>query len=410
MQTFIARQPILDLRQKTFGYELLFRSGATRNFMDGTDPDQVMTKVIADCATLLGVEHITGGKPAFINVTRDVLLREYVYMLPVGLTVVEILETVEPEADVVVACRKLKDAGYKLALDDFVSDERFRPLVELADIIKVDFLSTTPEDQSTIVKTFRHLGVKFLAEKVETHEIFKRAVELGYSYFQGYYFCKPTIMSNRDISGSQLHYLQILREMNRSDLDFRRIEEIIKQDMSLSYRLLRYVNSVAVGSRNEISSIGKALNILGEREIKKLVSLIALAKMGESKPEALVGQAVIRARFCELLAPHFGLPGMATDLFLLGMFSLTPAILDRELDEILLELPLRDEVKFALLGKKNELREVFDFVEAYEAADWEGVTRQFGNSTEEQFEEQMSGIYLKAVDWAQKGFIDSAGS
>ncbi|HVG38774.1 MAG TPA: HDOD domain-containing protein [Pyrinomonadaceae bacterium] len=405
MQTFIARQPIFDRQQKVFAYELLFRSGETKNYVDRTDLDQISSKVIADSCLLLNVEDITAGKKAFVNVTRDVLMGEYFHMLPVGLTAVELLETIEPDEAVIKACRGLKAAGYTLALDDFVYSEKWQALVELADIIKVDFLTTTSGEQKELVDKFTPLGVRFLAEKVETQEVFQQAVGMGYHYFQGYFFCRPVILSNKDISGSKLQYVRILQEIHRAELDFRRLEQIIKLDLSLSYKLLRYINSASLGRRNTISSIKQALDLLGEREIKRWVSLIALAGMSTDKPEELVTHAVIRAKFCELLAPSFRLESRAEDLFLMGMFSLVDAILDRELKGILVEMPIDEDIKLALLGETSDLKKVYDYMLDYEKADWERLVEKSGEMGFTNAEATLPRLYLNAVNWAEKSFV-----
>lgn len=407
MQTFIARQPIFDKNQKVFAYELLFRSGTAKNYVDQSDLDQISSKVIADSCLLLNVEDITAGKKAFVNVTRDVLLNEYFHMLPNGLTAIELLETIEPDDEVIAACRKLKAAGYTLALDDFVYSEKWQPLVELADIIKVDFLSTTAAEQKALVDRFAPLGVRFLAEKVETQEVFQDALKMGYHYFQGYFFCRPVILTNKDISGNKVQYCRILQEVHRAELDFRRLEQIVKLDLSLSYKLLRYINSAAMGRRSSISSIKQALDMLGEREIKRWISLIAMAGLGADKPEELVTHAVIRAKFCELLAPSFRLESRAEDLFLMGMFSLVDAILDRDLQSILVDMPIDDEIKSALLGEKCSLKEVYDYMLDYEKADWEKLVDESQDMGFVSPETILPRLYLNAVNWAEKSFVQT---
>lgn len=408
MQTFIARQPIFDQQQKVFAYELLFRSGTANNFADQSNLNLISSKVIADCALLLSAEDVTAGKKGFINVTRDVLVNEYFNALPVNSTTIELLENIEADEEVIAACRKLRQTGYQLALDDFVDSDNLLPLVEMADIIKVDFLSTTRAEQQSVVDKFASHGVRFLAEKVETQEDFRQAVEMGYSYFQGYFFCKPVILSRKDIPGFKLQYCRILQEINRPELDFRRMEQIIKQDMSLSFKLLRYINSASIGRRNTVNSIKQALDLLGEREVKRWVSLLSLAQMGRDKPEALVSQAVSRARMCELLAPHFDLAKRSEDLFLLGMFSLLDAILDRNLEEILSQMPIDEDVTAALLGEDNCLRRVYDCVLDYEKGDWEKLLTRPADEITVNLGERLPDLYLSAIGWADKSFTETA--
>lgn len=401
METFIARQPIFDFSQRVFGYELLFRSGPD-NFFKHTDPDRATSKVIADSYFLLGIQTLTGGKRAFINITRDILLNEYVFLVPKELIVVEILENVVQDSEVIDACRKLKRAGYLLAMDDFVFDDPDQPLLELADFVKVDFLSANETEQWSAIKQFSPSGISLLAEKVETHEVHQKALKMGYQYFQGYFFSKPKIIIGKDIPAFKLHYFRILQEVHRVELDFKQIEKIIKQEVSLSFKLLRYINSAYFGLRNRISSIKQALILLGEKEVRKWVSLIAMATMGEDKPEELVVQAIIRAKFCESLAPHVGLGRRAEDLFLVGMFSMIDAILDQPLSEILMEIPIHDDIKGALLGEESSLRDIFQYALAHEKGQWEQLSEQ---AKKLRLDEATSyQLYLNALLWGQSCF------
>ena len=401
MQTFIARQPIFDSSQKVYGYELLFRSGLD-NFFHHPDPDQATSKVIADSFFLMGIQLLTGGKRAFINVTRQILLKEYMFLLPKDLVVVELLENVMPDPEVISACEGLKQAGYLLALDDFIHEKSWEPLVELADFIKVDFLSTDEEERRSIVRQIRASGIRFLAEKVETPRDFQGGLEAGYQYFQGYFFSKPKIISGKDISGFKLHYFQILQEMHHPELDFHQLQMLVKQEVSLSYKLLRYINSAYFGLSNRISSIMQALVLLGEKEIKKWISLVVLATMGEDKPEELILQAIIRAKFCESLAPSVRLGRRADDLFLMGMFSLIDAILDQPLPTLLAELPIAEDVKGGLLGEENRLREVYLSVLYCEKGDWERLSEQVAKLGVN--EATLSRLYFQAVEWGQRCF------
>ena len=401
MDTFIGRQPIFDTHQQVFGYELLFRSGLN-NVFGNADPDQATSKVISDSFFLLGMPTLTGGKRAFINITRDVLLNEYVYLIPRESVVVEILETVQPDSEVISACEKLKRAGYLLAVDDFIYDDQYKPLLDLVDFVKIDFLATKGEGRRSLVEKYASSQLRFLAEKVENPEEHKEALDLGYSYFQGYFFCKPTIISGKDIPAYKLHYLRILQVIHRPEIDFKSLEEIIKHEISLSFKLLRYINSAYFGMRNKITSIMQALALLGEREIKKWVSLIALANMGQDKPEELIIQALIRAKFCESLAPCIGFGPRSEDLFLMGMFSLIDTILSRPLSEILKEIPIADEIKEALLGEKGRLHDVYEFALVCEGGNWEKLpekTSQLGITESRAYQ-----LYLDALKWSYRCF------
>jgi EAL and modified HD-GYP domain-containing signal transduction protein len=398
VQIFIARQPIFDTQQKVYGYELLFRSGP-ENYFDHPDLDHASSKVISDSNLVLGMRHLTGGKRAFFNVTREVLIKQYTSLIPRDLAVVEILENVKPDPEVIDACQKLKQAGYLIALDDFVYQHLDNPLVKLADIIKVDFLETDRLAQQMIVERLSAQGVVFLAEKVETWSAFQAALEMGYTLFQGYFFSRPKVLSHKDIPGHKINYLRILQEINRPDIDLTQIEAIVKRDMSLTYKLLRYLNSAAFSCRQDIKSIRQALMLLGEKEIKKWATLIALVSMAGDKPEELVAQALVRAQFCQSLASGAGLAQRAEDLFLVGLFSLIDAILDRELADILSDVPVSDDIKEALLGRPNLLHEVYESTLAYEQGDWERLKNLATHLGID--EAELPVRYLGAVEWSR---------
>ncbi|MCX8043341.1 MAG: HDOD domain-containing protein [Desulfobacterota bacterium] len=319
-------------------------------------------------------------------------------MVPKNAIAVEILETVEPDAEVIKACRELKAAGYQMVLDDFVFHERYRPFVELADIIKVDFMATDAAQRKELLKECKALPVQFLAEKVETQETFEEAFEAGYSLFQGYFFSKPKIVTGRDIPGSKINYLRVLHEVNRPDAEFERIEEIIKRDVSLSYKLLRFINSAFFQFSVKVESIKHALILLGLKEIKKWVSVVALSSMGFDKPQELLTLSLIRARFCELLAAQVGLEKRAADLFMTGLFSLIDALIDRPMHVVLSDLPIAEDVKQALLGKDNPLRDVFGLVVAYERAEWNRASIYARKLRAN--EKDLPTLFLDSVNWA----------
>jgi len=404
VDVFVARQPIFDRQQRVFGYELLFRSCLT-NAYDGTEGTQATSQVITTSFFSLDMGKILGGKRAFINFNRDLLVGECVSVLPSEIAVVEVLESVEADEQVMAACKHLKERGYLLALDDFVCEERLAPLAEVADIIKVDFLATPEAERRRLVRRYSGRGIKLLAEKVETPEQFRQAYQMGYSYFQGYFFARPVIISGRDIPAFKLHYLQILKEINLPELDYPRLENMIKQEVSLSYKLLRYINSAAFGWRGPIESIRQALVLLGESESRKFVSLVALPFLAQDKPEELVVTAVIRARFCESIAPRVGLSNRKADLFFLGMFSLLDVIMDRPLEEVLAEVGLAPDVREALLEKscgRNPLGWILELVRCYEAAEWDRLAQAARHLRLPA--EVIPDLYLDSVHWADSVF------
>jgi c-di-GMP-related signal transduction protein len=397
---FVARQPIFDQHRRVYGYELLFRSGLA-NFFSHPDGDLASDAVI-DGFFLLGMEALTGGRRAFINCTRDVLLKGYASLLPKQRVALEILEDVTPDEDVINACRALKAAGYVIALDDFDDREALRPLVELADIIKVDFLVIRGAQRKALVERFSPVGVRLLAEKVETHDDFKQAAEMGYAHIQGNFFARPEIVSGQDIPGFKLNYLRILQAILEPELDLAQMESIIKQDASLCFRLLRYLNSILFGFREEIRSIRHALGLLGDEQVRKWASMVIATGMAQDKPSELVVSCLVRAKFCELLSEPIGLLSRSTDLFLMGMLSLMDAILDRPLASILDSIPVSPDIKAGLLGEQGVFHHTHRLVLACEGADWEALVDIAAKLRLS--EENVSESYFKSLEWSRQVF------
>lgn len=399
MEHFLARQPIHDRNGKIFGYELLFRSGLD-NFFDYSDPDRASSRVIANSFLLFSIEEMTGGARAFLNFTRDVLVQDFGSVLPRDHIVVEVLENVPPDAEVVEACRRLKQRGYVVALDDFVDRPDYLPLLESVDIIKVDFLASTAQDRADYAARFLPRGIRLLAEKVETLEDYQMALELGYHYFQGYYFSRPVIVSRKDIPTAKLPYLRILREVNAPDLDFSKLATAIQGEVATSYKLLRYINSAFFSFRKPVVSIVQALAMLGEREFKKWLSLLSLAELTTDKPTELLNLSLIRARFCEMAAPLLGYSHRNEDLFLMGLFSLLDAILDRPLDEVLAAIPMPEDTRAALLGETGPLQSLLQLATALERGDWSELTEL--TAALQIDEDRLAPLYVAAVQWTHQ--------
>jgi c-di-GMP-related signal transduction protein len=370
MDAFVARQPIFDRKLGVFAYELLFRSGPDSCFPANTDTDFASSRTVSDVVSLIGLDTMVRGKRAFLNVSRHVLVNDLAMALPRNRVVVELLETIEPDDEVLAACRRLKKAGYMLALDDFVERPHDAALVAMADFVKVDFRSSTPASREQLARKFARRGIRMLAEKVETRDEMTTAMPAGYTYFQGYFFCRPTIVASKDIPGFRLNYLRLLRELNRPDVNVHKLDDIIKQEMSIAFRVLRLVNSVAFGTRKRIESIREALVFLGLDIVRKWTSVWALAGLGHDKPAELVVNSVIRGLCCETLAEHTGLANRAPELFLLGMFSMLDAIMDRPMEEVLATISIPDDVRSGLVTGEGPLRAVLDLTIAFERGDW----------------------------------------
>lgn len=371
MEVFLARQAIFDRNRRLHAYELLYRACGQRNEFDGTNAHAATMQVIANILLSMGSQDILCGKKAFLNFDHD-LLSEGVYLgLPPDKIVIEVLESVTPTADLIALCRSIQSQGYTIALDDFVP--QLEPLACIASLIKVDTRSTSRPEQQRLLKTYRPRGIQMLAEKVETQEEFQWALQAGYDLFQGYFFARPVIMSGRQIPAAQASCLNLLRETRRPDLNFRRLEELIRCDVSLTFKLLRYINSALFGRRDRVSSIASALVVLGEDGIRRWIALATLPMLATTKPGELITLSIVRARFCERLAQLLNIPHQDR-AFVMGMFSLLDALTDRPLEEALREIHLEPPITEALLGTapaQETLSNIYSLARRYERGEWD---------------------------------------
>jgi c-di-GMP-related signal transduction protein len=398
--TFVARQPIFNQRERVFAYELLYRSGP-ENVFHSDDGDRASASIV-DKVLTYGSDLLTGGHRTFINCTGDFLRKEYATLLPRKDTILEILETVEPDRETIGACQNLREAGYMIALDDFFYADKFQPFIELADFIKVDFTGTPLALRQELVDKFAPRGIRMLAEKVESRGEFSQAKKLGYDYFQGYFFCKPEVLTNKELPASKMHYLRILQAVSRPELDLRELGHIIEHDASLCYKLLRYLNSALFGFRGLIQSVPHALTLLGQREVKKWASVLAMVGIAEDRSPELLVSSLSRARCCELLASILGEGIHAPEFFLVGLFSLMDAILGRPMLQFLSDVALPETVRAALLGTNNRLRMACDLGVAYDQGRWEEASRLAASLRLS--EDVMPGTYTSSVQWATQVF------
>ena len=399
MDVFVARQPIFDRLRHVYAYELLFRSGMSNAF-PGVDGDEATSSLLSSSFFTVGIEQIASGHKAFINFTEDMLVQGVPAMFPRDCVVVEVLEDVRPTEDVISACRELVRKGYLLALDDFVYQDNLVPLIELAAIIKVDFRLTPLAQIKDMVATLKQYPCRLLAEKIETHEEFALADSMGFVYFQGYFFSKPEVLKNKDIPSSQMALMQLIVKVNQADFEVSDIEKLVTQDISISYKLLKYLNSAYYSRLQPITSIHQAIAFLGGKGTRLFVSLIATSKLSEHKPDELIRTACIRARFLEQI-------GMAQNLdhgdcFMLGLFSLLDAMLDVSMDVLMGQLPLSEDITQALVHKTGRLYPLLQLIVLHEVGEWnEMKTLQ----TQLAFDEHsIMTYYLDAVRWAESFF------
>ena len=399
MDAFVARQPILDRKQRLFAYELLLRDGLN-GFCPDMDGDVATSQLLSNSFLTIGMENLSGNKRAFINFTQELLLKRLPLMFPADKIVVEILEDVEPTPDIVTACKEIADKGYLIALDDFLYQPELEPLVALADIIKIDFKLSSKEEMT---KTLQDLAVyepKLLAEKVETPAEFQVALDLGFDYFQGYFFKKPQVVSQKDIVSNQLHLLQIVSEANKREADFDKLEELISRDVAIPYKLLRYINSAFFRRTKEIASIKQAITRLGLNETRSFLSLMAMTKLAPDKPNELIRSSIVRAKFCELLAKLGTKKIKPAVLFMLGLFSMIDAIMDDSMESCMEKLPFSEDIRQALLDGEGPLGPYLALVRAYEKGAWSAVSEiadQLGLNGK-----TLPQCYVQALVWSDQ--------
>jgi len=387
----VGRQPILDRDQRAFGHELLYRS-ADGGGPAGVDGDRMTSRVVLDAFLAIGIERVVGNGLAFVNVTREFLLDDDPPPLPRERVVLEILEDAVIDEELIGAVRSWRERGFTIALDDFVYDPRWEPLLPLASVIKVEVPALDEAGLAEHVRRLRRDGVRLLAEKVETRAEFEELRALGFDLFQGYFFARPEVVSGRRLPENRLATVQLLGALQRPDVDLAKVDALVSQDVALSYKLLRCINSAAFALPRRVESIHRAVVFLGLRALKRLVALAAMAG-AEDKPSELVRIALVRARMCERLCA--ALPGIDEDSgFTVGLFSTLESLMDAPLAEILDKLPLAEEVSAALLAGEGLLGEVLACVLAYERCDWDHA-RAAGLDPA-----AIGRAYAEAVDWS----------
>ncbi|WP_315452381.1 HDOD domain-containing protein [uncultured Selenomonas sp.] len=397
-EAFIGRQAILDQQKKVYAYEILFRSGLKNAFDPNLDGNVATQSVMVNAMLDFGMNKLVSDKRAFINFTEQNLLNRAPKLLPSENVVVEILETVQPTPEILQVVQELKEAGYKIALDDFVLMPGYEPLINMADIIKVDFRITTDPEERKNLREILPKHVRLLAEKIETEEEFQQALDFGYVLFQGYFFCKPAVLHQKRLTSNALSKMRLLREINRQNIDFSSITGVISSDTNLVHKLLTYINSAGVGLNNHVSNLKQATVLLGASGVRRWVTLVSLQTFSEDKPPELFTLSLLRAKFCEIIAGELKRPGLTSDTaFLLGMFSLLDVLLSLPMDDVLKEVSLSDELSDALRGKDNDLRRLLDLAVAYEKGDWETVITCCARENLQP--EQLQPTYDKVLEW-----------
>tara|TARA_Y100001956_G_scaffold82613_1_gene104346 strand:+ start:11099 stop:12337 length:1239 start_codon:yes stop_codon:yes gene_type:complete len=373
--TYVARQPIFNAKRQTLGYELLFRDGEKNAYPSHIESNRATYRLIVENFLSLGTNPTIDTSRCFINFPQESLLRGLPMVLPKDKVVIEVLETCTPNDELYLAIKKLSQAGYLIALDDFVYSpawERFLPFVQ---IVKLDIMAMGLDAACEMVKERLGKGVKrkFLAERVETEEEFLTARSAGFSFFQGYFFGKPEVTRKGYLSPEQLIAMELFKEVCQPEVDFVKVEKIVAKDVSLSYQLLRFVNTMSDRLEVSISSFRQALIYLGQDKLKIFVSLAVASFISSKKPKELYSLSLQRAQFCLLMANDNPFDQYRDQAFLIGLFSMLDALLDVSLDDLVGQLPLCSSIKLALLERQGPYGLLLRLEECYERADWYGI-------------------------------------
>lgn len=387
----VGRQAIFNRQMEVFGYELLYRDGTSNsaNIMDG---DEATARVMVNTFLELGIDQIAGNTQAFLNLTANFFLNRHYEVLPTKNVILEVLESIEPTPSVLQALIQTRENGYQIALDDFVVRESHRALLNHADYVKVDVLALTTEELKDQVAILKEYPVRLLAEKVEDQGMYEQCLALGFEYFQGYFFCKPQIMTGVSLSSTRMAAVLLLAKLQDPLIELHDLEDLVKNDVALSVKLLRYVNSASVGLPRSVDSISQAIGFVGTERMQQWASLLVLAQTGD-KPVELIRLALIRAHMCEALSPLYGAnPGQG---FMVGLFSILDAFFDCDMRQLLTDLPLAPEILDALLKREGVLGMILEGMLASERGEWEPIT---GQAIEPG---RVNAVYWQSVEWAE---------
>ncbi len=398
---FVGRQPIYDREQNVYAYELLFRN-SDQNFAQIDDPDKATSELVINALTEIGLNNIVGDKLGFINLTRNFVTGSLPLPGAEDRLVLEVLEDIELDDSVLNGIQRLKQKNYIIALDDFIFHPHLEPLVEIAHIIKIDLMALDQQQLKDHVDRLSKYPVKLLAEKVETHEEYQRCLDYGFEYFQGYFFSKPNIIQGQRTPANRMALLNLLGKISNPDVDVDELEHLISQDVTLSFRLLRYINSSQYAMEKSVDSVKHAVMLLGMDTVRSIAYLIVFSSI-EDKPFELFVSALIRAHMCELLAEKIEESQLAATYFTVGLFSTMDAIMDQPIEDVLGQLPLKQAVSDAILNHEGTMGRALQASIAYERGEWDELEDTIVES------DIIVNVYLQALSWC-RDFIDSIES
>jgi len=386
-EAFVGRQPIFNRDLELVGAELLYRD-SRENFAHIKDATAASRSTVVTAFTEIGIDTLVGKGVAYVNFAEEMLLSPNAEALPSNKVVIEVLEHVPCTPEVCKALQRLKDAGYTIALDDFVFTESREPLIQYADIIKIEVMDKVVMQQT--LDALEPYDVKLLAEKVEDQADMRMCLDLGFELFQGYFLCRPEVVEGEKLPANRMATLQLLSKLSDPTVDFDTLVELVSSDVALTYRLLRYLNSAHFSLRQPLTDVRQAMGLLGYNKLRAWVALVALSSV-DDKPAELVRIGIVRARMCELLADSLEVDGPTA--FTVGLFSILDALFDREMDTLIGPLPLDEALKAALIERDGPLGQLITYAEQYEAGRWGALLKS-------QFEPvRLVSAFIEANKW-----------
>ncbi len=401
MDVFVARQPIFDRNDKVVAYELLYRTDE-KNFFDESVSSNIATSILLmNSFYSFGIDHLIGGETAYINFSKALVENDIPLLLDEKLVVIELLEGIKPDMFFINKVKYLKERGYSIALDDFTHNFPYDELIELADILKVDFLKNTSEQIIRICSKYKKLGKILLAEKVETYEEYIWAKKNGFDFFQGYFFSRPLLMKRKALNDSAYQYFRLLEKLNVPEPNYKEIAHIIEIDVTLTFNLLKVINS-RFSFVNNVTSIQHGLSILGINSFKKWVSLAMMQNVATHKTSEIIKTALIRSSFMEKVALSSNLRSHSDEITFVGILSVIDVLLESPMEEIVKILPLHNDVKDTLMGKETRYSSVFNILKCYERGSFNDLNEYCQIIA---FDiNQLPKIYCNSIKWAEDLF------
>lgn len=391
---FVGRQPIYNRNLGIYGYELLFRSSKQNRMDKNFSGDGATSQVIINTFIDMGIDNLVGNNMASINLTERFLIDAQSLPIPAQRVILEIHSNIPINDNTIAAFAELKKLGFTLALQDIRDIPNLIPLLKMVDILQLDTKALPEEQLALRLKAMKKMGVKLLAEKIESLDEYERYMDMGFDYFQGYFLSQPRIIKSKTLETNKLSVMNLLSTLHSSGADTREIEKVISRDLSISYKLLKLINSAFFNLPNKVESIRHAIVFLGRRKLTSWASMLAMSSMND-RPLELVQISMVRGKACELIAHKTG-RSPEDSYFTAGMFSALDILMERPIETLLEPLPLADDIKQAILRLKGPMGEVLACVQAMEKADWDNI--QLGDLEAG----DLSAINLEAISWANE--------